>query len=415
MREISIEDLVRSTRNERIRDKEIRERGLIKVFHGYYLPASLVNPAAPPWVKKRVFSRARTIARIDSLGTTNPGFATMESALVMWGLDTWSAATDVHYWRANRVAAAPMPFPTATVHGTRIEAATSFEMTGVRVPNAHGVPCVQPGPIHSPELLLPARLAAQSNPPAVSRQAAPPDLIGSSQVPPSFDHAESMVGGIRTVSLEEASVDFIRFSHPLVAYSNVSNVLRHLCEYNPWRKQLSLHRAETIRDTILASFHQAPGRHPKRSLALIRAADPGAASPGEALIQWLLHVMLRGDDRPIARFESQYEVIAGGSQYFLDVAFPEIGLGLEFDGLGKMNLEGAENDFRRRQANLSRAGWALRHFPSEDSRAPEQLARMLSQDLVSFGLKPQSLGGPLWQPVPPKLLLAGRSNGTFVR
>lgn len=367
---ISLEDLVKSSREERMRDKDVRERGLVKVFRGYYIPEALLEPTAPPWVTQRALSQARILARIDSLGTDNPGAATMESALIMWGLNTWAANPDVHFRRPRNVGAPPRSLPSAKVLGRDFPHATAFEMTSER------------------RLPLPF---SDENPTA------------------SLMHP---IGGIHTVGLGEAALDLARSAHPLVAYFGVSNVLRHVARYNPWRLEESLARVALIRSTMLEGVTSSPVRGLERSIAVLSAADPGVSSPGEALILWMLHDLLRADHSSEAQFESQYDVIANGNQYFLDVAFPQIGLGLEFDGLGKLRLEGAETDFRRRHADLTRSGWTLRHYPSEDSGDPLALARTVARDLTSAGLKPQGLGGPLWEPIPKKLLIAGRSNGT---
>lgn len=369
---IELADLVLSTRDSRVRDKEIRERQLVKVFRGYYLPQEFVDPVAPPWVAERRFSEARVLARMDSLGDANPGIATMESALLMWGLNTWSACPDIHYWRADEIRAPAKIMPSAEIHRFRIGEAKAIELVGPRLQGSNA------------------------------------DTGETENV--LFGHS---IRGIRAVGLGEAAGDLTRFAHPLAAFYGVSTVLRHLGQYDArWKHESE----ETIAETRALLIERAgvlAGQEKERSVALLKAADPGIASPGEAQMLWLLHVLLRTDDRPIARFESQYEVNVNGSRYFIDIAFPAVGLALEFDGRGKMSVEGAENDFRRRHADLSRAGWKLRHFPSESSRDPVALAKLLSRDLVEVGLYPASLGGILWRAVPPDLLMSGRVNGVL--
>lgn len=374
---IELAHLACSTRETRIRDKEVRDREMVKVFRGYYLPQSLVEEGAPPWVIQRVFSEARALARADSLGVSNPGVVTMEAALLMWGLNTWSATPDIHYWRQVQTRARASTMPPAVVRQVMIPEVNSHELTGVRLLGG----------------------GAKGSPNDVD--------------PLNGTHGHS-VRGVQAVGLGEAALDLTRFAHPLVAYYGVSNVLRHLTQYSLWQRNQSDARVFDVRSRLLERANLLDGRKKDVTLALLKSADPGVASPGEAQLLWLLHILLRDNSHPNTHFESQHEVIIDGRQYFIDVAFPEIRLALEFDGLGKMRREGAETDFRRRHADLSRAGWKLRHYPSEIARDPMELARLLTRDLTQMGLVIKPLGGPLWEHVSQDMMMAGRSNGTLL-
>ena len=65
---------------------------------------------------------------------------------------------------------------------------------------------------------------------------------------------------------------------------------------------------------------------------------------------------------------AQYEVLANGSTYRLDLAYPSAMLALEYDGFDAHSGVDRFVDDRRRQNDLVDAGWTIRRFTHADLR-----------------------------------------------
>ena len=79
--------------------------------------------------------------------------------------------------------------------------------------------------------------------------------------------------------------------------------------------------------------------------------------------------------------EQQHKVVAGGRVRFLDYAYPQQMVGLEFDGFAEHGLiRSTFDDDRLRGNDLAVAGWLMLHFTSRSSPAHivERTRRALS-------------------------------------
>lgn len=77
----------------------------------------------------------------------------------------------------------------------------------------------------------------------------------------------------------------------------------------------------------------------------------------------------------------QYEVVVGGRRRFLDYAYPDERVGLEFDGFAEHGMvRSTFDDDRVRGNDLAVAGWLMLHFTSRSSPAHviERMAEALS-------------------------------------
>jgi hypothetical protein len=99
-----------------------------------------------------------------------------------------------------------------------------------------------------------------------------------------------------------------------------------------------------------------PGARGAARLPRVAAlADPLAESPMESRIR--LAIVLAGLPAPV----SQYPVLIGGRRFLLDLAYPEMQLGIEYNGAEHLRPDRALRDLEREQL-LVRAGWRILRF-----------------------------------------------------
>jgi very-short-patch-repair endonuclease len=96
---------------------------------------------------------------------------------------------------------------------------------------------------------------------------------------------------------------------------------------------------------------------------VLRRSSPMAESPMESRIRIAI------EDAGLPAPALQYPV--GG--YFLDLAYPELLLALEYDGAHHLTAARAARDLRR-QAYLSAAGWEVLRFPAREVFFPRLVA-----------------------------------------
>ncbi|MET0967296.1 MAG: hypothetical protein ABWZ02_12910 [Nakamurella sp.] len=91
----------------------------------------------------------------------------------------------------------------------------------------------------------------------------------------------------------------------------------------------------------------------ERVRKLLPLADGRAESPGESWLRWVCH------DAGFPMLVPQFEVVCrGGARYRLDLAWPHLKLGLEYDGV-EFHTGNALTRDRTRLNGLTRAGWTI--------------------------------------------------------
>ncbi len=357
-------DLVVGSRQERMSGR-VRKGELLPLGRGRYLPVSFIPSKAPGWEVRRIVSKARAIAAVADFGESNPGILTSDAALLSRGVPTLHSVPSIEFWRMSHKA-----------------------NRGVR---------------HFPAVDLKGASQVHHVPAAVCKE-----FLGVPHVWGALDVEDRLFNslGVRVAGLEQAMLDLVRYSHPLLAFTNASAAFAAFTRFDKFDQVVSRRRAEHIRQRLLDSLEALTARRGNpRARALLRSIDPGTESPAEAVVLWAIKVLLRGNTARQALYSTQHHVFAGDNEYFLDVGFPYARFGIEFDGVAKMQEgESAQRRFLRRQADLTRDGWHVRRFTTSDYLDLTRLFRTLSQDLESRGVSVMAPGGALWRPVPRSML-----------
>lgn len=128
-------------------------------------------------------------------------------------------------------------------------------------------------------------------------------------------------------------------------------------------------------EEVLALARRHPGvRGTLRIPRVVALADPRAESPAESRMR--AAIVLAGLPTPAL----QHPV----GHYFLDLAYPEVSLGIEYDGRDHLTPGRARRDLRR-EAALARAGWDLLHIGG-DIATPREVAIRVWRALSERGV-----------------------------
>ena len=349
---IGLEDLQFTSRDARISPAQVRRRGLVKLRRGCYLEGNAVPEGAERWVVRKLVTQARAVATVTA--AASGAALTMDASLAVRGIDTWGNTTDIDYWPVG-----------AGKNSVRTSLA-QVQVRGIQVPPARTIP-------HR-----------------ASRSGTTTELIR----------------GIPTVPLAETILDLARFAHPLRAWVGITMAMRDMTCFDRRFLDESFARVETLRGELLTELQQfREERGYKRARAVVRGVDCGAESVGEAALLWILTILLRENTDLRAQFQSQVEVHFQGRNYFMDVGFPNLPFRIEFDGVEKLTLDrGMAREFTRREHILNNLGWDSLALGFDSLRDVHGLARMLVADLERRGVKTKTLGGPLWMPIPARLV-----------
>ncbi|MFT0847841.1 hypothetical protein VR010_08810 [Actinomycetaceae bacterium L2_0104] len=351
--ELHVNDLVTRAQLGRTTEQELRRDGYIRIRRGIYLPRSCVPEDAPRWKIRHTVTKARALSASLKRYGTAPPVLTLESALAVLGMNTWTNTADVSYRiESNRGSRTSRMLPAVKVDGVAVGAVTERQLLGM----------------------------------------AP-------------DEKRLRACGVATASLATIALDCARFLHPLSALVAVSSVLTRLSEFDRWKPERSRALERAGRESIRAKLVPIAGwRGSRRAASVVDAADAGLQTPGEGYLWWLLRCML--PEKHLRHLVTQYPISLEGQNYFPDAALPEDKVLFEFDGFGKM--QETERAFLARQRALTWAGWTPIRVDQGQLARPEFLIRHLLRELRGCGVAAHYPRGPLWKPLTDDLLAPER-------
>lgn len=206
----------------------------------------------------------------------------------------------------------------------------------------------------------------------------------------------AVVAGMKTDFSLQTSLISTVIHDPIYAHEIVSRILRALSNFDPWIQEISRTACEKQRAKLYELLKSLPARTrgKRRARWALRFADPGCDSPGEArLLALLCDAGFRG-------MVTQHHVSIGipPSEFFLDIAFPEHMLALEFDGRAKFgtnidDFHQAEEAQIRRQRLLESYGWTVIRVRWTDFKDPQGIIRQVDHHLTrSLGAKIDNRG-----------------------
>jgi hypothetical protein len=128
------------------------------------------------------------------------------------------------------------------------------------------------------------------------------------------------------------------------------------------------------RDVVRVGYRRIGARGSRGLPEVIRLADPLSGSPMETRIR--LSIVLAGLPPPVL----QHPV----GPYYLDMAYPELMLGIEYDGREHLDPDRALRDLAR-EGYLGRRGWDVLRFPAREVYRPGWVAAQVGRKIAALG------------------------------
>jgi len=125
---------------------------------------------------------------------------------------------------------------------------------------------------------------------------------------------------------------------------------------------------------VRVGYRRLGARGSRRLPEVIALADPLAGSPMETRIR--LSIVLAGLPPPVL----QHPV----GPYYLDLAYPELMLGIEYDGRDHLDPDRALRDLAR-EGYLGRRGWHMLRFPAREVYRPGWVAAQVRRKITAIG------------------------------
>jgi hypothetical protein avisC_02105 len=331
---------------------------LLRLMPGAYL---LPVPDRRRWEQRFMVSLARAVAAQQLLPSAT--CLSHTSAALVQGLAMWTREPDVY-----------LAVPGASRLTTKTLPAFHYPSSGVPVP-------VKPTSSDGTPIRLRRRRLR----------------LGDGEI--------EVVGGVPVTSVLRTAFDCACDEPPYNALSIADAALNRYCLPDPWRRDACTTRLREARacwDALVARHRRRRGIAQAR--AVLAAASPWAASPGESVLRWMTLVV------GLPRAVLQYPVSGLSKDRFLDLGWPEHHVVAEFDGRTKYRTE--EDVFleKLRQDELEAKGW--RFFRAtwsslRDMRTQaDQLLATFPLEVVSH-LSPAAdlQGAGLWGERPPGVLV----------
>ena len=345
-------DLIVTSRSNRLPERKGERSGCIEVTHGCHLREDHLDKGLPPWEARRIVAEARIRAVQRQMARNGEPVFTGESGLLARGLSTWWDNPDVSVRRPQRSS--------------------------------------------QPVLLKAVERGDLSVPSVKVRQVA--------AGPPYEDLVVEQWGDLCVALPGLTLVDLCRHSHPLQAFYGVASLVSDLARFDRFTFAESQRRVRRVQCSLseeLSTYRGVKGV--RRARTLVDAAVVGFDSPAEAVVAWLLIVMLP----PGVAVVSQLPVQTPSGLVFIDVALPDHNIALEISGVGKFGehfqVRERVNDFLDRQQRLLDAGWLSVNVQAAETLNLLELARSLYTRLHPHGVPVDEPRGPLWQEQTPEL------------
>lgn len=175
------------------------------------------------------------------------------------------------------------------------------------------------------------------------------------------------VGATAVTTTARTAFDLARWAPTLTERVTAVDALTYACA-------VDLEEVRVLRNRHLGAHH---GGRVAPVLALV---NPKAESPMESRMRMALH--LGGLPAPAV----QHPVIARGKRYYLDLAYPEIRLAIEYDGAEHLTQQRARRDLLR-EAALTALGWHILRFDADVVLfRPDRIAEVVRAEIAARGV-----------------------------
>jgi len=171
------------------------------------------------------------------------------------------------------------------------------------------------------------------------------------------------VGGIAVTTPERTAFDLARWAPTLTERVTAVDALAH-------------HRGVDLADVRVLRNRHLGAHHGGEVAGVLRLVDRRAASPMESRARMAL--VLAGLPPAV-----QHPVVIRGRRYYLDLAYPDLRIAVEYDGADHRTQERARRDLEREAALVSAAWRVLRFDAHVVLFAPERIVAAVRAELAA--------------------------------
>jgi hypothetical protein len=173
------------------------------------------------------------------------------------------------------------------------------------------------------------------------------------------------LNGVRLTSPERTAADLARWAPTLVEAVVAVDALSWGCRFDP---------------AVITELVPRGARGAARVPRVVALADRLSQSPMETRIR--VAIVLAGLPPPV----SQHPVVLAGREFALDLAYPEVKLAIEYNGVDHLRPGRALRDLEREQL-LVAAGWRIVRFDAVTAlHYPRTIAARVRQELRARGV-----------------------------
>ena len=172
------------------------------------------------------------------------------------------------------------------------------------------------------------------------------------------------VAGVAVTTPERTAFDLARWAPTLTERVAAVDALAH-------------HRRVDVADVRVLRHRHLGARHGGEVAEVLRLTDRRAESPMESRARMAL--VLGGLPPPAV----QHPVVVRGRRYYLDLAYPDLKVAVEYDGADHRTQQRARRDLEREAALVS-AGWRILRFDAYVVLfAPERIVAEVRAELAA--------------------------------
>lgn len=204
----------------------------------------------------------------------------------------------------------------------------------------------------------------------------------------------TVVNGLPVSTLMRTAVDCAFDLPARESICVLDAAMRALCRPDRFRPEAAAARWRRARAELLAAVEaQGPRRGAVRARAVAAIASPYAESPGEsALRRFVLALGL-----PAPALQRPVTPRGRMAEFFVDLAWPDLCLAVEFDGRAKYERNNDLWEEKRRQDLITALGWDFERVTWEDLRDEAALAGRLMTRFPDDVVRSASRVRGLWE------------------
>lgn len=196
------------------------------------------------------------------------------------------------------------------------------------------------------------------------------------------DDETTMVSGLRVTTLKRTMLDCALDLPVRESVCVLDGGMRALCAPSRRLGACLGRDPEELREELTARLASMGSRRGvRRARAALALMSPWSESPGESVLRWIV----AAGALPSPTEQEHVHDVRSGTHAYLDLAWPDAMLGVEFDGYAKYTSRADLRAEKAREMVLRRHGWRVLRVEWRELRDPDAVLRRLRAALGGEG------------------------------